>query len=503
MSGRHSYVIRGLMSAKRSPLFQGRFGRMFRSLPPATFGHTDQANEDHLGRLGAAMSASFDVVKDGKDEEESGIPALYTYLGQFIDHDLTFDPASSLQQQNDPDALIDFRTPAFDLDNVYGRGPEDQPYMYGGDHSFLLGDPLHGGDANAKDLPRNDANPRRALIGDPRNDENTIVSQLQGLFLRFHNRALADHPTLPFPEVQKLVRFHYQYVVIHDFLPRIVHSSVLADLKSHGRYDRHQIKFFHWRQDPFMPVEFSVAAYRLGHSMIRPGYRLNDNILLPIFPVPSQALPEGLTGFRAMNPDWGIDWGRFIDTDARKYDGSPADNAKRLQFAYRLDTSLVNPLSALPATVAANPSSLAERNLLRGWRLGLPSGQHVAHAMGVKPLHDHEILIGKATGAAGDAVAIDDKTLNLPGVFKKNCPLWTYVLAEAMRHQEDVKIPVKESVTIKTPRLGPVGGRIVAEVFLGLLFGDPNSMLSLDPQWQPASGAGYALKDFVNYALGK
>jgi hypothetical protein len=177
MSGRHSYVIRGLMSAKRSPLFQGRFGRMFRSLPPATFGHTDQANEDHLGRLGAAMSASFDVVKDGKDEEESGIPALYTYLGQFIDHDLTFDPASSLQQQNDPDALIDFRTPAFDLDNVYGRGPEDQPYMYGGDHSFLLGDPLHGGDANAKDLPRNDANPRRALIGDPRNDENTIVSQ--------------------------------------------------------------------------------------------------------------------------------------------------------------------------------------------------------------------------------------------------------------------------------------------------------------------------------------
>src|SRR5262249_44118987 len=152
--------------------------------------------------------------KDGKDEEESGIPALYTYLGQFIDHDITFDPSSSLQKQNDPDALIDFRTPAFDLDNVYGRGPDDQPYMYDGD-AFLLGDTIKGGDPNASDLPRNNAKRRRALIGDPRNDENSIVSQLQGLFLSFHNRLLAESK-LPFEDVQRLVRFHYQYVVMND-----------------------------------------------------------------------------------------------------------------------------------------------------------------------------------------------------------------------------------------------------------------------------------------------
>src|SRR5213079_2810653 len=119
----------------------------------------------------------------GKDDEESGIPALYTYLGQFIDHDITFDPASSLQKQNDPDALTDFRTPAFDLDNVYGRGPSDQPYLYDDGPTFLLGDKIGGGgDPNARDLPRNNATPARALIGDPRNDENTIISQLQGLF---------------------------------------------------------------------------------------------------------------------------------------------------------------------------------------------------------------------------------------------------------------------------------------------------------------------------------
>ena len=136
MAQRHSTPIRGLTSTKNSPFFQGRFGRLFRSLPPATFGATEAENLQNLGALGTTMSAAFDPPTDGKDPEESGIPALYTYLGQFVDHDITFDPASSLQMQDDPDALTDFRTPAFDLDNVYGRGPDDQPYMYDGANDF-------------------------------------------------------------------------------------------------------------------------------------------------------------------------------------------------------------------------------------------------------------------------------------------------------------------------------------------------------------------------------
>src|SRR3989442_7692069 len=232
MSARHGVPPRGLMSTKRSPFCEGHFGRMFRTLPMAKFGTTDDENIKNLTGLGSAMSADFDPPKDGKDDEESGIPALYTYLGQFIDHDITFDPASVLQKQNDPDALIDFRTPALDLDNVYGRGPDDQPYLYDGGNAFLEGDPISGGDANGRDLPRNTANPRRALIGDQRNDENTIVSQFQGLLLRFHNRTLAENPRLTFGDVQRLVRFHYQHIVLNDFLPRIVHSSVLNALKS-------------------------------------------------------------------------------------------------------------------------------------------------------------------------------------------------------------------------------------------------------------------------------
>ena len=510
MAQRHSTPIRGLMETKHSPLFQGRFGRLFRSLPPAHFGATEADSVNNLTLLGGKMSSLFDPPTDGKDPEESGIPALYTYLGQFIDHDLTFDPASSLQMQDDPDALTDFRTPAFDLDNIYGRGPDDQPYMYDNDgKSFLLGNSLTGGDPKATDLPRNSANPARALIGDPRNDENTIVSQLQGLFHRFHNRTVQDNPTLTFEQIQKRVRFHYQYVVLNDFLPRIVRSDVLDALKTNGEYQQKNLKFFHWKNGPFMPVEFSVAAYRLGHSMVRPGYRLNDDdsTLLPIFNTPESqkaGFKDDLAGFRAVVANRAIDWGRFIDIDTRVFDGTVDQNKKRLQFAYRIDTSVVFALSNLPipAVVAAKPPSLPVRNLLRGWRMGLPSGQHVAQAMGVKPMDDADIRIGKGVDQQDPAdppiVSID----KIDPVFKNNCPLWTYILAEAMNRQTEVQIPVEGKISITTPQLGSVGGRIVAEVFLGLMFGDNHSLLNLEPTWKPAK-TPYQLKDFVNYALGK
>jgi hypothetical protein len=490
----HAKEVRGLTGAVRSPIFQGRFGRIFRGLPAASFGSDERGNLENLKALARAMVAAPEPEgpKDGKDTEESGIPSLYTYFGQFIDHDLTFDPVSSLQRQNDPNALTDFRSPAFDLDCVYGRGPDDQPYLYAADNRFLLGNPLTGGAPNgakARDLPR--AQNRRAIIGDPRNDENAIVSQLQGLFLKFHNLKVVE-PGKSFEQVQQLVRFHYQYVILNDFLPRIVHADVLDALKTNGKFDDGKLKIYHWRNNPFMPVEFSAAAYRFGHSMVRPGYRINDAHLLSIFP--------GLVGFQAVQRGRGLDWGRFIDIDTR----SDFDDENRLQLAYRIDTSLVDPLGNLPPQVAVNPSSLAERNLQRGWRLGLPSGQDVARAMGVTPLKDEQILLGKAEDAPQDPL-ID--ILHVPGVarevFEDNCPLWTYILAEAMHFRVPVRIPVTEpNRRVNTPQLGPVGGRIVAEVFLGLMFGDEKSLLNLDRNWTPPGNPGYKLKDFVKFALG-
>jgi len=501
---RHSATPRGL-DATRSRLSQGRFGRMFRNLPPAVFGPNDADNLANLRALADKMTATPDPAKDGPDGEESGIPALYTYLGQFIDHDITFDPVSLLTKAQDPDGLVDFRTPALDLDNVYGRGPGDQPYLYQSDGmSFHLGDVLQGqGIADANDLPRFGG---RALIGDPRNDENSIVSQLQGLFLRFHNRMVQDNDGVGFEDLQQRVRFHYQYMVLNDFLPRIVGAPVLAALKTAGHYDQAKLKYYHWDNFPFMPVEFSVAAYRLGHSMIRPGYRLNDadDMLLPIFPTPDQ--PVGLTGFQTMASGRAIDWGRFIDLDTRPYggDGQDADNRSRLQFAYRIDPSLVNPLGALPPAVASDPASLGRRNLERGWRLGLPSGQAVARAMNLTPLPDAQILIGKAVDVQDPGVVPTPIAQIANGAFAKNCPLWTYILAEAAAHKAAIPIPATGGpATVNTPQLGPVGGRIVAEVMVGMMFGDPASMLSLDPQWKPVTGPDFALKDFVAYALGQ
>jgi hypothetical protein len=467
---------------------------VFRGLPAATFGRDERQNTANLRALAQAMVAAKEDPEDGRDDEESGIPSLYTYFGQFIDHDLTFDPVSSLQRQNDPNALTNFRSPAFDLDCVYGRGPDDQPYMYEADKTFVLGDRLTGGapnSAEARDLPRA-GKERRAIIGDPRNDENTIVSQLQGLFLRFHNRKLLEGGR-SFEKVQQLVRFHYQYVILNDFLKRIVRREVLDALKTDGRFDHHKLEFYHWRNNPFMPVEFSAAAYRFGHSMVRPGYRINDAQILSIFP--------GLVGFGTVAQDHGLDWGRFIDIDLRSDD----DAENRLQLAYRIDTSLVDPLGHLqPPVVTGGPASLAERNLLRGWRLGLPSGQDVARAMGVPPLKDEEILIGKAEDGFKDHLTDILHVPDIdPEVFRENCPLWTYILAEAMQEPlKQKRIPVKEpDKRVTTPQLGPVGGRIVAEVFLGLMFADEKSLLSLDRNWTPPDNPGYKLKDFVKYAL--
>jgi hypothetical protein len=532
----HGRGVRGLNLSRSSIFFGGAFGRIFRALPAAEFGASDDETLANLKLLGKAMVSTKDLPKDGPDAEESGIPSLYTYLGQFVDHDLTFDPASSLQQQNDPDGLVDYRTPKFDLDNVYGRGPDDQPYLYdfseGSDKAkFLTGEPLTGAPViapPAHDLARNGAGPQRAIIGDPRNDENTLVSQLQGLFLRFHNRLITDK-TLKFADAQRTLRFHYQWMLIHDFLVKLVNKKTLHTVFPHlasGESiadDPPVTEFYHPKDEAFLPLEFSVAAYRFGHSMVRPGYRLNDGgkNLLPIFPLDDDQLRQSnssLRGFTAPANDWAMDWARFIDIENRpnglelddqgKINGenpSPeqlAENRRRLQLAYRIDTSIVFPLGRLPDTVADKLiPSLAERNLVRGWRLRLPNGQSVAKAMGIEPLHD--ILIGKF---ADEVDAFDLKDLkdedqnNRPlKAFVDNCPLWTYCLAETNNHT------VPGLFGINTKQLGPVGGRIVAETFAGLLTGDSQSFIGQDPRWKPTIGDGktFGLREFVNFAIGK
>ena len=486
MPARLHGTLRGLERVPGSPQFEGRFGRLFRTLPPARF------DEEDLKSLASAMIAEAEArptSEDENDDEENtgtpddpGISAGVTYLGQFIDHDLTFDPASSLQKQDDPDALVDFRTPRFDLDCLYGRGPDDQPYLYEDDGvRMLLGRPLTGNphDPNTRDVPRNSpapGSPKRALIGDPRNDENVIVSQLHATFLRFHNRIadLLHGADADFHTVQRLVRWHYQWVVLHDFLPTIIGRPMLESILPHLArgtsilQDRPDLRFYHPRREPFMPVEFSVAAYRFGHSMVRPIYRLNTTLAdrQVIFSLDPNV--PNLTGFREFPAQWAIEWNLFFALGP-----APRHGKRRRQPAYKIDSSLVDPLGSLPAQVASQVSSLAERNLLRGLRMGLPSGQDVARRMGVPVIPDDRLRVGKATE---EDAAANIHLVDISPKFRNKAPLWYYILAEAQQAFVNNQTPI---------RVGPVGGRIIGEVFVGLLLGDRHSFLNQAPLWQP------------------
>jgi Animal haem peroxidase len=484
----------------------GRFTTLLPELPAAQFDTAD------LRLLAEEMTARQERKPASgirpNPEEDRAITAAYTYLGQFVDHDLTFDPTSRLREFLDRDQigkLADFRTPRFDLDNLYGRGPDDQPYMYHRDGiRMLLGEPLSGNpdDPQAAEVPRGPSG--RALIGDPRNDENRIVSQLHTIFLRFHNR-VADHfgGEASFELVRDQVRYHYQWMLVTDFLPTILDGETFRRVFGDPynpvpglRKLRTGLKL--------MPVEFSVAAYRFGHSMIRREYRLNTAIERPIFSR-SPGDTADLGGFRPIPSGWAIDWSFFIDLEPGAIPAGTAPPAgpaiRGPQHAYKIDTSLASPLRSLPAQIASHPSMLALRNLERGNIFRLPSGQHVARALGVDPIPDEKLLIGKAS-----AEARQKPLAEISPRFADKAPLWTYILAEAQAVSWDKAGPgiPKDDIPIK---LGPVGSRLIADVFAALLIGDATSFLYQDDPFSPIQeftrDGRFGLAELVNVALGR
>src|SRR3954449_5775693 len=480
----HGHADLGELTPQSAFYDKGRFGRLFPTLPP--FAADTPLIRDALAELGAAggpmdpgddLSHPGTLITDpGKSPRNPDNPAStagFTFVGQFLDHDMTFDPTSSLARQQDPESIGNFLVPALDLDSVYGGGPVASPHLYdatvdGGRTTFLL-EQIAGsqevslGGSTRWDVPRNSQHV--ALLGDPRNDENLVVSQLQRAFLGFHNRVLDDvraelGSTLTaqelFVEAQRVVRWHYQWLVIHEFLVVTVGADIVDDVLANG--PRH----FRWRHAPYIPVEFSVAAYRFGHSQVRPSYRANfgtsasdpaQQFFALIFD-PSLAAdsdPADLRGGRRA-PRRFIDWQTFFDFG----DG-------RVRHNKRIDTTLSTPLFDLLGQPAGEPVSLATRNLLRNLTMEVPSGQRVAAAMRLPPLAPADL----------DELA--------PLGLAHRTPLWFYVLREA-------------HVTTGGERLGPVGGRIVAEVIIGLTPGARHSYLTQDPDWTPTYGADDAFR---------
>jgi Animal haem peroxidase len=503
-----------------SEVMNGRFTQLLKGLDSAQF---DLPDLKLLARRMTSARERNPNPEGERDPEEGKIPAAYTYLGQFVDHDLTFDPTSTLREFLEPeeiDTLADFRTPRFDLDNLYGRGPADQPYMYepGGIH-MLMGERMSGNpfDRDACDLPRGPNG--RALIGDPRNDENRIVAQLHATFLRFHNQ-VADYLTKTngkrpgFDDVRQQVRWHYQWMLVTDYLPMVVNDETYQSVFS----DPHKPTVLKLPVPEtglkLMPVEFSVAAFRFGHSMIRPGYRLNTTVeRRPIFSRNRGFRGRAddaadLGGFRSIPSDWAIDWQFFIDLEqpgaTPAATGPLPDRIERSpQMAYKIDTSLVSPLAHLPPRIAKDPSALALRNLQRGVAFGLPCGQEVAAVLGEKVIADKDLVVGKAT-------AKDQKKLKplmqIAEGFAGKAPLWAYILSEAQVTSWE-RASSTGSVDDIPIKLGPVGGRIVAEVFAALLDSDRTSYLKQKTPFSPIKkftrDGRFGLAQLINVALGR
>jgi hypothetical protein len=435
------------------------FGYMFPELQLKNENLLRESAVDNLRGMGK-------VMEDPANTQGVLVPAIYTFLGQFIDHDISREKGSSkvrtlsdpspIDPDQIPKDIVNSRSPNLDLDHVYGPdvdgelAPRDTQ-----DPNKLLVEkvgpgplgPIPGKD-EYNDLPRRGDGSAR--IGDQRDDENIVISQLHVAFLRAHNTLVVDHG-LPFAAARKLLTQHYQWIVLNDFLDRVLDPVIVKRVRFDGP------KFFNpSRRTFFMPLEFSVAAYRFGHSKVREGYnqfncKQGSGGLDLLFTNSRQRLTD----------DWVIDWKAFLQPE------------KRLNLPRPIDTSLTHALLELRPKQLDDEKSvnnLAVRNLLRGYILRMPTGQAVAGAMaseGILPLTREQIL--SATEHNGPLHNFLKKT-DLP----ERTPLWFYILAEAAFYSRGY-------------HLGPVGSTIVAEVLIGILRNSTHSILA-EPDWRPTLG---------------
>jgi len=467
----------------------GNFGRMFRNLPP--FAPPTDAVRDALmefGREGGVLDANDDLaagpvalivdpnlslINRNNPTHTAGV----TFFGQFLDHDMTFDLTSRLGFPTQPVRSPNARTPFFDLDSVYGGGPGGNPELYEtADHIKFRVE--SGG--QYEDLPRDPTN-NAAIICDPRNDENIMIAGLHAACLLFHNHAVdlvrSQNPSIPdneaYFQAHRLTVWHYQWMILHEFLPHIVPQSVIDDVLTNGRHFYNPL-----HDEAFIPVEFQIV-YRFGHSMVRPSYRANlhgDNgqpFFGMIFDPAEQGTPDpvDLRGF-ARAPRRFIGWQTFFD-----FGGAYSADVRPNK---RIDTKISTPLFQLPLETIPSgtpPISLMQRNLLRCLTWSLPSGQSIASEMGIPPLSNANLA----------------ELQPIRPSFVGSTPLFYYILKEAQLREDGL-------------RLGPMGARIVAEVFIGLLQLDPDSYLSVQPNWVPTlpthdgTPQSFRMIDFLTFA---
>ncbi|UUU29872.1 heme peroxidase family protein [Streptomyces sp. CA-210063] len=483
-----------------------------------------QLDETLRGKLAEAMTTGTGGADPDSGEPGTAIPAGFTYLGQFVDHDLTLDRTQvGLGEPVPVEDLAQGRSPALDLDSLYGMGPKhaSSARFYEPDGRLKTGTTLGVGfppefppasiDQEGFDLPRageaaggTQADKRAPLIPDARNDENLAVGQLHLAFIRFHNRVVDHLAERGVPEhrlfhaARDIVVKHYQWVLRTDFLPRIVDPDIVERVFTRGRKHFERPGYTRPGDLPTMPIEFSVAAYRLGHSMVRGAYQWNS-VFRAGGPGPIASLGllfrfSGTAGNLTPGPDdlsdlddpnsgenlrlpsnWIVDFRRLFDFGETGRDDLVVPEGE-FNVAKRLDTLLVDPLATLPTGTfdgrgrPAPPPiqrNLAFRNLTRAAMVELATGPQLAAQMGFKPLTEDQILRGDG-GAVLEGLSDAERAQ-----LVEHTPLWFYVLREA---------EVNEA---HPGRLTGVGGTLVAEVFHRAMEGSRTSIVK-HPHWRPS-----------------
>ncbi|HZS20433.1 MAG TPA: peroxidase family protein [Pseudonocardiaceae bacterium] len=430
---------------------------------------------DPLNQGPVRLITNPELSPRNRDQDVHHMTAGTTFLGQFLDHDITFDNTSRLGVVTDPAATPNTRVPTFDLDSIYGGGPSVSPHLYEARDRAKLRVESGG---LFEDLPRNPD--MTAIIADPRNDENLIVAGLHAAFLLAHNRAVdahrADHrPGDAFADSRRLITLHWQWIVVNQFLPQVVGQPLVDDILRNGR------RWYRFTK-PSMPVEFQTGAYRFGHSIVRPSYRVNlhgDPGGNPATGAPAffgfifdpagehQADPVDLRGGARARRRF-VGWQTFFDFGG--------DQTQHVRPNKLIDTNISSPLFRLPLAAIPShdgPTALPQRTLLRHLTWSMPSGQRIAASTGSPVLGSEHFPELRKYNLGLDA----------------STPLWYYVLREA-------------TVFHGGAQLGPVGGRIVAETIIGLLQLDASSYLDTGfrPSLPRQSPGTFTITDLLRWA---
>lgn len=441
----------------------GHFGFMFEQLQndPAHLLPEGDETVAALKLLGESMTA--------KSSSATGnIPAAFTYFGQFVDHDITMTqtPEVDLSQTSLPifsrnqivDLFSNGRTGGLDLDSLYDDpAPRLEGKMVLGKTTRALFGSIRAED-RFHDLPRRPmirdpktdqeiAEDREALIGDMRNDENLLIAQLHVAFLRAHN-ALIDRG-LSFSEARIGLRRRYQAAILGDYLPRICDPARLERVLR-GEFLQPNMRTGDGKLN--LPLEFSTAAFRFGHAMVRQEYSHNKTFdptdFRKLFTTTAMSgdLSEnpGQSRLHPTLPDsWIIEWARF-------FPGERFQNPAR-----KIDTVLAPELANLKDhqgnTIKGIMRLLATRNLLRGYIHRLPTGQAIAQALDIEPLCGQALLdsLPDPVAEVMSAIGLENRT-----------PLWAYILTEAGSSLDGYP---------DGAHLGPVGSHIVATTLWNLI----------------------------------